>query len=458
MAQKILDPQETPQIICIEFPALVEDEEKAVKCLGGMDNINKVIADPGNRRMELRFRPDDVFCKPTCTEPKDTQGLLLRVKCRRKKNSTEPPVFSTELLGVLGSTFRFTNMCDFQFLPMDETGKSIYDQVVPTSCLDTEYPNRQAPLFVPPVAFSRVDTPQNYCYRRPPTNRLMNGPLPEGRRRRRYGAQAVSHLQPNMPQQPLVDRRTFEERVRIRGLLGDLSQLKQLFEERPVMSRALIYFRMGGTKDRLKYLLPLAAYYFNTGPWRNMWVRLGYDPRTDPHAWKYQIIDYRTRSAVLKNKMALKRALSVVPYRSVNASKHKMSSINAKNLEDVEKAKEEPRIDTDFAFRPGMVPTARQIFYQYCDIEVPEVSNVLAEAPTSTYSPELGWIRSGTEEHVRTIITSHVDAFVASNSADGGAGDLSDLSDADDPDVAEEPDTDDSDEDGDADGAGVDGT
>ena len=65
------------------------------------------------------------------------------------------------------------------------------------------------------------------------------------------------------------------------------------------MSRAFIYYRLGGQRERFKYLLPLVAYYFNTGPWRNMWVKLAYDPRTDPTAVKYQIIDYRTRSAGL---------------------------------------------------------------------------------------------------------------------------------------------------------------
>ena len=43
MAQKWLDPKETPNIISIEYPAVVEDEEKAISCLGGMETINKVI-------------------------------------------------------------------------------------------------------------------------------------------------------------------------------------------------------------------------------------------------------------------------------------------------------------------------------------------------------------------------------------------------------------------------------
>lgn len=33
-----------------------------------------------------------------------------------------------------------------------------------------------------------------------------------------------------------------------------------------------------------KYLLPLVSYVFEDGPWRDTYVRLGYDPRDDPDA------------------------------------------------------------------------------------------------------------------------------------------------------------------------------
>lgn len=46
----------------------------------------------------------------------------------------------------------------------------------------------------------------------------------------------------------------------------------------------------------LKYLLALNAFHFTSGPFRIAWVRFGYDPRKDPSARKYQIIDYRLRS------------------------------------------------------------------------------------------------------------------------------------------------------------------
>lgn len=41
-----------------------------------------------NRRMELRFRPSDVYCKPTCGERHNSTALLLRVVRRRKKTTT----------------------------------------------------------------------------------------------------------------------------------------------------------------------------------------------------------------------------------------------------------------------------------------------------------------------------------------------------------------------------------
>lgn len=38
-----------------------------------------------------------------------------------------------------------------------------------------------------------------------------------------------------------------------------------------------------------KYLLPLVSYVFEDGPWRDTYVRLGYDPRQDPEARLYAV-------------------------------------------------------------------------------------------------------------------------------------------------------------------------
>ena len=42
-------------------------------------------------------------------------------------------------------------------------------------------------------------------------------------------------------------------------------------------------------------VLPLVAYYFTTGPFKRLWVKLGCDPRRDPHYKIYQSLDIRVK-------------------------------------------------------------------------------------------------------------------------------------------------------------------
>lgn len=34
-------------------------------------------------------------------------------------------------------------------------------------------------------------------------------------------------------------------------------------------------------------LIPLFGYYFTNGPWKLLWLKFGYDPRTDPSSKMY---------------------------------------------------------------------------------------------------------------------------------------------------------------------------
>ena len=61
--------------------------------------------------------------------------------------------------------------------------------------------------------------------------------------------------------------------------------LFQLFDERPVWTKAgLAFFAQNIENSAMKFILAASAYYFTTGPWRNAWVRFGYDPREDVNA------------------------------------------------------------------------------------------------------------------------------------------------------------------------------
>jgi len=65
---------------------------------------------------------------------------------------------------------RFSTMCDYQYLPIkrDDSGELL--SMLPYLCVESLHRDkdnftREAPLFVPPPTFSRLDTPQDYLYR-----------------------------------------------------------------------------------------------------------------------------------------------------------------------------------------------------------------------------------------------------------------------------------------------------
>lgn len=62
-------------------------------------------------------------------------------------------------------------LCDFQFLPLvmseDEMQQMcVYDQLVPQGMERADWLNQPAPLYLPPAAFTRMDTPQVTAGRR----------------------------------------------------------------------------------------------------------------------------------------------------------------------------------------------------------------------------------------------------------------------------------------------------
>ena len=63
-------------LLCIEYPGKIQNVDRMLETLGGLRKMTKTAQDP-NLRLELRFRPDDVFAKPTCGEKvKETTFLL----------------------------------------------------------------------------------------------------------------------------------------------------------------------------------------------------------------------------------------------------------------------------------------------------------------------------------------------------------------------------------------------
>ncbi|KAJ2726512.1 tau 95 subunit of transcription factor TFIIIC [Coemansia sp. Benny D115] len=73
-----------------------------------------------------------------------------------------------------------------------------------------------------------------------------------------------------------------------------ISRVKNILDETPVVGRNVMDGLIPAA-ERAGFRIPVVAcmmsYIMETGPWRSCWIRFGYDPRTDPESYKYQILD-----------------------------------------------------------------------------------------------------------------------------------------------------------------------
>ena len=425
------------ELVCVEYPGVVtaQDPGPMLHTLGGLDTIAQVLEEP-NRRLELRFRPDDVFSKPTCGERQPDTSFLIRVKRRKLRPGVVPSEdkpaekCDVEVEGIVSDCYKFNNLCDFQYLPMvynsqDNSHTDIYSRVYPgneklvdSSWLDQDAAAAAAPLFIPPAAFSRMDLPQDYQFRRetagPATPANIIG---RTRQRRSHHAIFVTYHVERVPDKP---RDVALNQIKLKFIDQErLATVKERFLERPVWSKNALSAITSIPADRLKLILPVVAFYFTTGPWRNQWVKFGYDPRREAGAGPHQTLDYRVRlQGGARNIVTAKRSYAnyLLPYKAMNWSKPKTSLINTesfitsqddKKLEEVTEEEKEKLLDV-YLFREGRIPPYRQMFYQYGDLQLQEAQDILARSRGAECLEKSGWYLAGTEDRLRESLTRSI--------------------------------------------------
>jgi len=434
--------REKTDLICIEYPGQVDNPDRAIKTLGGLQNIGMVLSEP-NRRLELRFRTDDVYCKPTCGERHQCSSFVIKVERKKlKPGIVDKPeyIHTTKLVGLVTSCFRFSNLCDFQYLPMAKKAEtnqlaSIYPEVYFNKLVGSDWIDKEAPLFIPPAVFSRMDVPQDYQFRRETSAEKTTGTphniIGRTRQRRSHHAIFVTYDVDKVPDNP---REVALNQMKIKFIDKERFRIvEEKFGERPIWSKNALNAVTRIASDRLKFILPALAYYFTTGPWRNQWIKFGYDPRKDPAAGIYQTLDYRVRlQGGARHKVAAKRSYAnyLLPYKAVNWSKPRTSLIDKSALPgaataaggdsgettEAETNEDREKLSDVFMFRKGRIPPYRQMFYQYCDIHIQAAQELLqtSQAPaTGGCSERSGWFLAGTEEKLRNMITNVINEDIS---------------------------------------------
>ena len=419
------------QYICVEYPAVVKNKEKMIKSLGGLNHIAKV-HDHQMKRLALNFRPDDPCCKPVCANKTACTGLLVRVRKYRRKASKNQQsnefCFRQHICGIVNTVYKFNTMCDYQYMSVKKNDKSEFESMLPSVSLEEfcklsseEVFHRKASLFLPPLTFSRTDTQQDYFYKNDSakfvpskSNKTLIG---MNRPRRNHNAILVK-FEEEMPKQLLKEAMdAVQKAIQNPTILDKFNEVKVLFNQRPIWSKNALQNKMSVSSSLLTLLLPAVAYYYSTGPWRSLWVRIGYDPKSDPHSKQYQVLDFRIRQGVNTPLIPIKAKRSTYHYKlpllipksnkKYAEQTHFEKNPSTQNENSTEGTDENVK-DTSYVYKAGVLPAHRQIFYQACDIFLPEVQDLLNSATASTCSKEDGWFLPNTAGKVRNIINKDV--------------------------------------------------
>lgn len=184
----------------------------------------------------------------------------------------------------------------------------------------------------------------------------------------------------------------------------EYEEVLKLFKQRPVWTLASIRAYMRLPPRRLNFVLAMIAFYYSTGPWRNCFVAFGYDPRINFESRFYQMLDYRVRaSAGFKGEVNYRRTTGV----------NKRVKVVAKPESGM---LQEDEIDANLQIRQKQaiftfdtIPPFRARHYQFIDIQIPKVQEMLQKIPSplsgALCNEKRGWLPVCFMEQCRDILT-----------------------------------------------------
>lgn len=208
------------KLYCIEYPGNVRNPARMVETLGGINSISNVRVvvfksfyfvlvlynfsscvnqafSNTQKKLELKFRPEDKFCKSITAERSKKAAFLMKVTVKKIKSKDtgehERVVTKTSVVGRVCRVFTFkgrkstyfnyihifplifqctfaSGLMDFQYLPMEKTSDgnfaSVYDSIVPKDIVPQTWLSEDAPLCMIPAFFCRTDSMQVYHNKR----------------------------------------------------------------------------------------------------------------------------------------------------------------------------------------------------------------------------------------------------------------------------------------------------
>ncbi|QDS68941.1 hypothetical protein FKW77_008534 [Venturia effusa] len=418
-------------VICVEHPCIIKNLSRGIKSLGGEYGINKSLEDNETTPFEVSFRPDDVLSKTIVAQKVAVDQIILKVTVpkrtgrRRRKGSTgpfleqsttcqsqqesdadkihqtlidNPQNFTVQAVGHSTENHRFRSYPDYQYATR---GNSTLDKLRETIMTDSLSTIKNFQLDMrkglppdqdvgPPPYFTTNRTPYNYMYRQniyvktvtDPTGAVqtvnITAPLKHMR----------TYIDPDDPDVPtacpadLLPEETLPPKMQER-----IATLKAELRKRPLMQRR-VYMNLfnGQFEYDMKQAAGYCGYTFSSGPFKDVLIAFGVDPRTDPKYRIYQAVSFQVGNEV--QNAAPDNPGSYMAKKGGRRVFAKKATLNSTHIFDGTKL-----------YTDGKV-------WQVCDITDPFLSNLLKtrDLRTECDMQFSGWYGNGTWSLFRRIM------------------------------------------------------
>jgi general transcription factor 3C polypeptide 5 (transcription factor C subunit 1) len=171
-----------------------------------------------------------------------------------------------------------------------------------------------------------------------------------------------------------------------------VTQIKTLLKERPIITRHMLYNKLGWDKrTRLRQAAVYCGYFFESGPWREALIAWGVDPRRDPQYRKYQTVSF----------MSYKKRGTARHHDAFDKHVQELSRMTAEQLA------QQHTFDGVHASDTGNT-------FQFCDITDPLLAKMLAtENIRTTCAPTFqGWYHVGTWAKVTVVLKDKMNTII----------------------------------------------
>ncbi|KAH7396311.1 RNA polymerase III transcription factor IIIC subunit-domain-containing protein [Pyrenochaeta sp. MPI-SDFR-AT-0127] len=409
----------------------------------GDDELKKLIS--------VSLRPDDPFAKRLLSTPVRTNNLLLKVTVpkrtgrKRKRGSLTPFLAENELrscdnavpdqstppskssyvaattifrsiqdnasaykvsvAGVVDESHRFRSMPDLQYTAShNDMMVGLREHVLPKRysqlnkfALNTAAGADHSKSVGPSAEFLQMPIAFNYRYQQNTYVKYTEKGVVNLQKSIAYNAYTI--IKPTDEMVPTGPKSSLPAEDSLTPYLQTLiRQIRDLLEERPIITRHLLYNKLGWDKrTKLRQAAVYCGYFFESGPWREALVRWGVDPREDPHYRKYQTVSF-------------------LSYLKTGTSKHhkgfdqhvlKLSKMSQKELE------------TEHTFDGTNVSRTGNLF-QFCDITDPLIARILStDDIRTTCAPTFqGWYHVGTWAKATVILKDKMNTIISDDRPD----------------------------------------